>query len=205
MRVDDAGPFAADRKPIAASVDWARFTGEARAPAWAASLPLKAAEALVVKKGLETTRAVVLIAESVEGGNPVTEPPVQAAVVNALKGQRIPVQDAKALLEKIGEGKLGSIGDQALRELAAGSADLAVVGSVVSRNAGKAGFTTVWCRARAELRVIDLGSGQVLQTFADEERSKVPGELNVAGRKALEALAERLAAKVAAVVAAAAQ
>jgi hypothetical protein len=205
VRVDSVGGFSAPRKPLAAAIDWARFTGESRTPAWAATLPQASAETLVEKKGLETTRVVVLLAESVENGKPVSEPPVHTAILKALGDLHVRVQDAKALQERLGEGKLAKVGPDELRAQAAGLADLAVVGTVVARQSGRFGATTVWATATAAVRVIDLGTGQVLQSFGDAEKGKLPGPLDAAGRGALDALAEKLPAGVAKAVAAAAQ
>ena len=205
VRVDSVGDFATPRKALSASVDWARFTGETRAPAWAATLPLQAAEAVVEKKGLEATRVIVLLSELVENGKPVTEPPVHTALLKALSDLHVRVQDAKALQEKIGADKLAKIGPDELRAQAAGQADVAVVGTVIARQSGRFGATTVWATATSAVRVIDLGTGQVLQTFGDSEKGKLPGALDAAGRGALDALAEKLPAGVAKAVAAAAQ
>jgi len=79
-------------------------------------------------------------------------------------------------------------------EHARGLADVVVLGTAISRYSSNFGATTVWHRARADVRAIDLGTGQVLfQAPAEEAKSKRPGEPNVAGRSALEALAEALA------------
>ena len=148
----------------------------------------------------ELRRAVVLIAERVENGSPVTQHPVAAAVANALAAKKIALIDSTAVRIQLGDVDLSQVDADKLRELLAGKAELAILGTVVSSMAGKAGYTAMWFRARADLRIIDLTSGEVLQSVTDEERSKVPGDADGAGRKALEAVAEVVAAKVASVV-----
>ena len=68
-----------------------------------------------------------------------------------------------------------------------------VVGTIISRFSSNFGATTVWHRARANVRAFDMATGQIVfQAPTDEVRSERPGELNVAGRSALEALAKQL-------------
>ena len=80
-----------------------------------------------------------------------------------------------------------------------------MLGTVTARSSGKFGATTVWCTATAAVPVGDLASGQKVKDLGDAVKGKLPGELNAAGREALEALADKLAPEVAAAVAAAAQ
>ena len=76
-----------------------------------------------------------------------------------------------------------------LKKQARGFADVVVFGTVTSRFSSNFGATTVWHRARADVRAIDVNTGQVVfQSGADETKGKRPGELNVAGRAALEAM-----------------
>jgi len=72
-------------------------------------------------------------------------------------------------------------------------ADMVVIGSATSRYSSNFGSTTVWHRARADIRAIEVGTGTVVFTApSDEVKSKRPGELNVAGRSALEELGAAL-------------
>jgi hypothetical protein len=74
-----------------------------------------------------------------------------------------------------------------VKEHAKGSADLVFVGTVSSR-AAKGGAL-----ARADVRAIDLATGEVVfQSASAELPSKRPGELYVAGRAALEAVGDAL-------------
>lgn len=205
VRVADVGRFAKPDQRITASVDWRRLVGAEKAPAWAAAARREAA-AVALKKSLETTRVLVLLRETIEGGAAVTGPPVQAAMANALKAAGLDVKDARALVEKLGgEAAAAAAGDARTKEEAKAFGDVLVLGTVTSRHAGSFGAKTVWHRARADVRVIDLSTGQVLQAFADEEKGERPGLVDVAGRSALEALAKKLAPAAARAVAAAAQ
>jgi methanogenic corrinoid protein MtbC1 len=103
--------------------------------------------------------------------------------------------DAKALDAKLTDP--GKAGDAELKEKAVGLADVLVIGTATSRESGKYGTKTVWHRARAELRVVDLGTGRVIATFTDEAKARKPGEPDWAGRSALEALSEKVGPSVA--------
>lgn len=165
----------------------------AKLPAWAepASKPL--ASAIALKKGVGTTRVLVLLSEKIEGGNPVMEPPVAASVTTALQNAGFDAQSSKAFVERVHGEEAASLTVAQLEEQARGLADVVVVGKVTSRYSSNFGGTTVWHRARADVRAIDVGTGQIVfQSNADEVKSKRPGELNVAGRSALEALGEAL-------------
>ena len=195
VRVDDVGKFGKAEQQISVGVDWARVLGveAARLPAWADPAGKPLASAVALKKGVETTRVLVLLSEKVEGGNPVTEPPVTASVTAALQRAGFDVQNAKAFVERVHGDGLQSLNVAQLKEQARGLAEVVVVGSVTSRYSSNFGGTTVWHRARADVRAIDVGSGQVVfQSSADEVKSKRPGEVNAAGRSALEALGEAL-------------
>ena len=73
----------------------------AKLPAWAepASKPL--ANAIALKKGVGTTRVLVLLSEKIEGGNPVMEPPVAASVTTALQNAGFDAQSSKAFVERV--------------------------------------------------------------------------------------------------------
>jgi hypothetical protein len=103
--------------------------------------------------------------------------------------------DAKALDAKLTDP--AKAGDAELKDKAVGLADVLVIGTATSRESGKYGTKTVWHRARAELRVVDLGTGRVIATFTDEAKAKKPGEPDWAGRSALEALSEKVGPTVA--------
>lgn len=198
-RVDDIGKFTKAEQQIRIGLDWPRLLGlpADKAPAWTAVAPRAGITAVAVKKSIETTRVLVLLYEKVDGGTPVTEPPVTSAINGALQRAGFDVQDSKALLEKFGAEWLAGLADAQLKETSKSRADLVVVGTVISRYSSNFGATTVWYRARADLRVIDVATGQIVfQAPADEAKSERPGELNVAGRSALEALAKGLSPKL---------
>ena len=97
------------------------------------------------------------------------------------------------------------ISAEELRAKAGEEADLIVVGTATARSSGKFGATTVWCTATAAVRVVEVATGQKVKELGDAVKGKLPGELNTAGREALEALADKLAPEVAQAVAAAAR
>ncbi|MDB4983641.1 MAG: hypothetical protein JWM82_4393 [Myxococcales bacterium] len=203
VRVDDVGKFDTPEKPINVTLDWGGLANanSGAAPAWARALPELAAATTTQKKTKESTRVIVRISEEImmseSGGDPkaVTEPPVGTAVMKALQDAGLKPVDAKALDAKLTDP--AKAGDAELKEKAVGLADVLVIGTATSRESGKYGTKTVWHRARAELRVVDLGTGRVIATFTDEAKAKKPGEPDWAGRSALEALSEKLAPTVA--------
>ena len=195
VRVDDIGKFTKPEQQIQLGIDWARLLGVTRekAPAWTAVAPKASATAVALKKGVETTRVLVLLYEKVDGGNAVSEPPVSSTLATTLSKAGFDVQDSKALITRYGAERLSALSDKDLREAAKGKADVVVIGTVTSRYSSNFGSTTVWHRARAEVRAVDMGTGQVVFTSpAEEVKSERPGELNVAGRSALEAMAKAL-------------
>jgi hypothetical protein len=201
VRVDDVGKFDTPEKPINVTVDWGALANGNAAPVWARSLPELAAATTAEKKTKESTRVIVRIIEQImmseAGGDPkdVTEPPVRTSITKALEDAGMKPVDAKALDAKLTDP--AKAGDAELKDKAVGLADVLVIGTATSRESGKYGTKTVWHRARAELRVVDLGTGRVIATFTDEAKAKKPGEPDWAGRSALEALSEKVGPSVA--------
>jgi hypothetical protein len=196
VRVADIGKFVAPEQPIAIHLDWPKLLGVPadKAPAWAAAVPKAGITAVALKKGVETTRVLVLIYEKIDGSAPVNEPPVAPAVASALQRAGFNVQDAKPIVDRFGAERLAGLSDAQVKEAAKNRADVVVIGTVTSRFASNYGATTVWHRARADVRAIDVGSGQIIfRSPADEVKSEQPGEPNVAGRSALEAVGKTLA------------
>jgi hypothetical protein len=194
VRVDDIGEFSKPEQQVEINLDWARFLGAPpdKAPAWTAVAPKAGVTAVALKKGVETTRVLVLIYEKIDGGNPLSEPPVAAAVATTLQRAGFIVQDSKPLVGRYGAERLAALNDQQLREAARSKADVVVIGTVTSRDSSNSVAT-----ARAEVRAVDVASGEIVFRAPPEEmKSERPGELNVAGRSALEALSKALAPSV---------
>jgi hypothetical protein len=195
VRVDDVGKFARNEQQIQIAVDWPGLLGVGadKVPAWIAASPTAGISAVALKKGVSTTRVLVLIYERVDGGAPVAEPPVAEKITNALKSQGFDVQNGQGFLDKFGAERISKMGDAELRAASRRVADMVVIGSATSRYSSNFGSTTVWHRARADIRAIEVGTGTVVFTApTDEVKSKRPGELNVAGRSALEELGAAL-------------
>jgi hypothetical protein len=129
---------------------------------------------------------------SPDGGDPVgvTEPLVCNAIIKALQQVGIHPKDAKELDAKLSDPANPS--DVEIREKAAGLADFVILGSATSRESGKYGAKTVWHRARAELRIVDLGTGRVVTSLNQEVKGKEPDFPEKAGRIALETLSEKI-------------
>jgi hypothetical protein len=201
VRVDDIGKFDTPEKPLNVSVDWASLATSGSAPAWASTLRELGTATTALKKTKESTRVIVRITEQVmmseSGGEPkaVSEPPVGTAVAKALEEAGLKPMDAKALDAKLSDP--AKAGDAEIKDKALGMADVLVLGTAISRESGKYGSKTVWHRARAELRIVDLGTGRVISTVTDEAKAKTPGEPDWAGRSALEALSEKVGPLVA--------
>jgi len=196
VRVDDIGKFAKREQQIQIAVDWPGLLGVPadRVPAWISAQPNAGVTAVALKKGIETTRVLVLIYEKIDGGFPVTQPPLAAVLASSLQKAGFDVQNGQALLDKFGAERISRMTDAQLREAAKRVADVVVIGSAVSRYASNYGTTTVFHRAKADIRALEVQSGQVVfQAPADEVKSKRPGEPNTAGRSALQALGEALA------------
>lgn len=186
LRIDDAGKFAEPQKSVAISVDWGRLVG-GPSPAWARGAG-RTVSATLVKRSIATTRVLLLISEKVEGEAQVSEPPVQAQLGRLLQRAGFSLQSSSAL----NATELSALSDPQLRERTRAIADVVIVGNATSRFSSNFGNTTVWHRARADLRALDLGTGLVLfQAPATEVKGK-PGAPSVAGRSALEALGEAI-------------
>ncbi len=87
LRVDDIGKFARQEQVIGVAIDWPRVLGvdAAKLTAWTAADSKPVASAVAVKKGIDTTRVLVLISEKIEDGDAISEPPVTASITNALQ------------------------------------------------------------------------------------------------------------------------
>jgi hypothetical protein len=196
VRVDDVGRFDTPEKAITARVDWGALSGGGAAPAWAIAMPDVAVATTALKKTRETTRVIVRVSEQImiseAGGDPraVPEPPVSTAIMKALEAAGLRPVDPRLLDARLTDP--AAAGEDELRAKAAGLADVLIVGSATSRESSKYGAVTVWHRARADLHVVDLGTGQVAATISGEARGTRPGQPDVAGRSALEALSEKL-------------
>jgi hypothetical protein len=195
VRVDSVGSFRTPEKAVIASMDWAALAG-GTAPAWVASLAPIEAQTTVQKRTKDSVRVIVKVVEQImrspDGGDPVgvTEPLVCNAIIKALQQVGIHPKDAKELDAKLSDPANPS--DVEIREKAAGLADFVILGSATSRESGKYGAKTVWHRARAELRIVDLGTGRVVTSLNQEVKGKEPDFPEKAGRIALETLSEKI-------------
>jgi hypothetical protein len=199
VRVDDIGKFAKGEQQIQIAVDWPGLLGVSaeQVPAWIAAEHRAGISAVALKRGVSTLRVLVLVYEKVDGGGAVAEPPVAGKITMALKAQGFDVQNGQGLLDKFGAERVSKMADAPLRDAARRVADVVVIGSATSRYSSNFGTTTVWHRARADIRAVDVSTGAVLFTAPEGEvKSKRPGELNVAARSALEALGEALGPKL---------
>jgi hypothetical protein len=189
IRVEDIGTFVRPEQRIAVALDWAKLLGvePGKTPAWTLASAKPLASAFAIKRAVSNTRVLVLISEKIEGGAPVSAPPVTAAVTQTLQRAGFDVQDAKAFVERVRAAGVEKLNVATLKEHAKGSADVVVVGTVSSRAASGGAL------ARADVRAIDLATGEVVfQSASGELPGKRQGELNVAGRAALEAVGDAL-------------
>lgn len=203
VRVDSVGAFNAPEKVVSAWVDWQALSGEPAPTAWLASLRRVEAQTTIKRRTRESVRVVIRLDEqimrSADGTDPisVSEPPVRAAIVKALGQAGIHPKD----LQDISTGRVvGAVDDDALKRQLSGVADYVIVGSATSRESGKYGTKTVWHRARAALRVVDLGTEQVVGAVNLEAKGREPDFPEKAGRIALETLSEKVGSAIAAEV-----
>ncbi len=139
---------------------------------------------MAYRKGLDTTRVLVLVAEKVEGGAAVKDAPMTGPVAAALKAAGFgEVQGGQALLQKYGAGRIAKMTDGQVREAARRIADVVVFGVAAASGA----------MARSNVRAIDVGTGAVLWRAP-------PGEVQGkgTGEQALEALGDALGASLSA-------
>ena len=196
VRVDSVGPFNTQEKVLTAGLDWTRLSEEKEPPTWVVSLKPVEAQTTIQRLTRESIRVVVNVSERImrspDGTDPVavTEPPVHGAIMKALGQAGIhpkEVQDsAVGLTDRI------NLSIDEITKRISHSADYAIIGSATSRESGKYGTKTVWHRARAELRVIDLGTNQVVTSLNLEVKGREPDFPEKAGRIALETLAEKV-------------
>jgi hypothetical protein len=200
VRVDSVGAFNAPEKVLSAWVDWQELSGEKSPPAWVASLRRVEAQTTIKRRTRDSIRVVIKLDEqimrSADGTDPIsaTEPPVRAAIVKALGQAGIHPKD----MQDVSAGRVaGASDDDALKRQLLGVADYVVLGSAISRESGKYGTKTVWHRARAELRIVDLGTELVVGALNVEVKGREPDFPEKAGRIALETLAEKVGPAIA--------
>lgn len=197
IRVESIGKFEKPEQTIQIAVDWPAVLGVApdKVPAWIATLPKTAAlTAVAYRRGLDTTRVLVLVTESIEGASAPSDAPLAAHVANALKAAGFAeVQNGQSLIDRFGADRIAKMTNAQVCEAARRVADVVVFGSATSHFSSNFGATTVWHKATAAVRAIDVASGAVLFTApAEEVKSKRPGEPGVAGRSALESLGDAI-------------
>ena len=163
VRVESIGKFTRAEQPIRIAVDWKAIAGEA--PAWA---PKAEVVATAVRKGLDTTRVLVMIAEKPAGSG------ATGKIAESLKaGGFVQVQTGEALLEKYGAERIAKMTDAQVCDASRRVADVVVFGTA----AASAGI------ARAKIRAIDVPTGAVMWEAPSGE---------VKGSRPLEALGEAL-------------
>jgi hypothetical protein len=186
VRVDSVGSFNTQERVLTARLDWTGLSEEKEPPAWVVALKPVEAQTTIQRLTRESIRVVVNVSERImrspDGTDPVsvTEPPVRGAIIKAFGQAGIHAKEETDL----------SVDEMTKR--ISHTADYAIVGSAISRESGKYGSKTVWHRARAELRVIDLGTNQVVTSLNLEVKGREPDFPEKAGRIALETLAEKV-------------
>ncbi|MFN7131166.1 MAG: hypothetical protein ACK4N5_03735 [Myxococcales bacterium] len=200
VAVQDAGRFTTPERRLVARLDWHNLLGLDPAqplPAWTSSRPIEAS-ATLIKKSKETTRVIVKILETIEGGTPVLDSLVQSTVVSALTSANVVVQDPKELVDRVGgEDKLATMSDLEIKEKARGLADVIIIGSAHSKFSSVYSEPAIWHRAHGVIRAIDLGSGQVIANVDVEVKGDKPGiGPDKAGKQALKALSPKVAAEL---------
>jgi hypothetical protein len=122
----------------------------------------------------------------------VTTNEVQSALTNAFTGAGFNVTDGEALVARIPVDKLLVLDPKEFQKEARDLADIIIIGQAATAFSSTLAGDVAVHRARLNLRVVDLGSGQVLATVSEEKKGepgKGPGK---AGQKALAALAKGL-------------
>jgi hypothetical protein len=195
-RIADVGAFAKAEQEIQIAVDWPALLGVGadKVPAWIAAVPNAGVKAVAYKKGVSSTRVLVLVDEKIEGGDRADDGPCAGRLNAGLKAQGFQVQDGRALLDKFGAERIVKMPDAQLRDAAKRVADIVVVGTAVSAFAANFGAATAFHKARSNLHAFEVASGAVIFTApADEVKGKRPGDPDAAGHAALEALGDALA------------
>ena len=121
VRVESVGKFAQPQQPIEIAVDWAALLGVAadKVPAWIAAQPKAALTATALRKGLDTTRVLVLIPAKADA----------ASVTAALKAAGFgDVQSGEALYAKYGVARISRMSDAQVRDASRRIADVVVFG-----------------------------------------------------------------------------
>jgi hypothetical protein len=177
VRVADIGKFAKPEQTVQIQLDWPRLLGVPadKAPAWIAAAPKAGTTAVVLKKGVETTRVLVLIYEKLEAGAPLAEPPVAAEVTAGLRRAGFDVQDSTGIVAKFGAERLAGLTDAQVKDAARSRADVVVIGTVTPRS--------------SSVRAVDVSSGKIIF----QTPSAAAADTGIAGRAALEALGKALA------------
>jgi hypothetical protein len=134
VRVEDAGRFGKEQS-VSIAVDWPGLLGAAQVPAWIAALPKASVTAVALRKGVETTRVLVLAADR----------GLSSALTAALRKAGFAVQDGQALLDKFGAERIAAMTDAQLREASRRVAEVVVMGGV-----------------GADVHALEVASGQVL-------------------------------------------
>ena len=129
-KIADSGVFSGAQQSVQIAVDWPALVGSS--PAWISG-PGAAITATVLRKGVSTTRVLVLAQEKSD----------RSRLTAALKDSGFSVQDGEALLEKFGAARIAKMSDAQLREAAKRVADVVVTGS-------------------SPVRAVDVASGKVL-------------------------------------------
>src|SRR5438874_806173 len=121
VRVESVGKFSKAEQPIQIALDWPGLLGvpASSVPAWIAAEPKVGITAVAFRKGVETTRVLVLIAEKVDGGSPVTDAPAASSIATSLRAAGFTeVQSGQALLARFGAERIAKMSDAQIREAA---------------------------------------------------------------------------------------
>jgi hypothetical protein len=188
-RVSDVGALAAGEGRIVGRVDWAKLAGTSPAPGFVGALRPFEVGFTVMSRSLASTRVLVKIIESIENESSETLGAVQSAVTNRFTEAGFAVRDAEALVKRIPAEQLLTLDPKAFQKEARDLADVVVVGQAVSAFSSTLSGDVVIHRARLQLRVVDLGTGEVLATLAIEKKGAPAQGAAKAGKKALDALA----------------
>ncbi len=197
VTVHDAGHFSTPERRLVAKLDWHNLAGLETGrplPGWLTAQPVESV-ATMIKKSRESTRVIVKVLESIEGGSPVLDSLVQSTIISALTSANVVVQDSRELVDRVGGAdKLATMSDLEIKEKARGLADVIIIGSAVSKFSSVYSDPAIWHRAHGVFRAIDLGSGQVIANVDLEVKGARPGiGPDKAGKQALQALSPKVA------------
>jgi len=192
-RVANVGPLASGEAKATAKVAWGRFAGLGDVePGWAKGLRNIELSFRVVARALNTTRVLVKIVDSIQDAPGVATNEVQSAISNGFSSAGFNVVDAEALVARIPIDKLLTLDPKEFQKQARDLGDIVVIGQAATSFSSTLSGDVMVHRARLTLRVVDLGTGQVLATTSEEKKGD-PGKGSAkAGQKALAALAKGL-------------